>query len=49
MLPIAVIQHPLGGLKADEVYERARGVIDAVQHLLTTPRRQLLAALGEAE
>ena len=41
-LPIAVIQHPLGGLKAEEVQSRARSVVDVVQQLLTTSRQQLM-------
>jgi hypothetical protein len=41
-LPIAIVQHPLGGLRAEEVQRRAQSVVDVVQQLLTTPRQQLM-------
>jgi hypothetical protein len=44
-LPLAIIQHPLGGLRAEAVYGRAQSVIDTVQKLLTTDRAQLAAAV----
>ena len=40
-LPLAVIQHPLGGLAAGEVSQRAASVQNAVEELCTTPARQL--------
>jgi len=42
-LPIAIIQHPLGGLKTEAVQVRAKSVVDAVYRLLTTPRQELKA------
>ena len=45
-LPIAVIQHPLGGLKAEDVQKRAASVVDTIQNLLTTSRQQLLHRAG---
>jgi len=47
VLPIAVIQHPLGGLKAEAVQSRARNAVDTVQRLLTTPRQQLATDLKD--
>jgi hypothetical protein len=44
VLPIAIIQHPLGGLKPEAVQQRAHSVVDTVQQLLTTPRQQLKTA-----
>ena len=40
-LPLAVIQHPLGGLAAEQVSQRAASVQDAVEKLCTTSSRQL--------
>ncbi len=40
-LPLAVIQHPLGGLAVEEVSQRATSVQNAVEELCTTPSRQL--------
>lgn len=40
-LPIAVIQHPLGGLAAEQVSQRAGSVQNAVEELCTSPSRQL--------
>lgn len=40
-LPLAVIQHPLGGLAAEQVNQRAASVQAAVEKLCTTPSRQL--------
>ncbi len=43
-LPIAVIQHPLGGLKRDQVQARAHSAVETVQQLLPPPRQQLKIA-----
>jgi hypothetical protein len=43
-LPIAIIQHPLGGLQPEAVQQRAHSVVDKVSQLLTTPRQQLKTA-----
>ena len=40
-LPLAVIQHPLGGLAVEEVSQRATSVQNAVEELCTTSSRQL--------
>ena len=40
-LPLAVIQHPLGGLAVEEVSQRATSVQNAVEELCTTASRQL--------
>ena len=40
-LPLAVIQHPLGGLAAEQVSQRAASVQNAVEELCTSPSRQL--------
>ena len=40
-LPLAVIKHPLGGLAAEEVRQRAASVLQAVEQLCTTPQQQL--------
>ena len=40
-LPLAVIQHPLGGLAAEQVGQRAASVQTAVEKLCTTSSRQL--------
>ena len=40
-LPLAVIQHPLGGLAAEQVSQRAASVQKAVEELCTTSSRQL--------
>ena len=47
-LPLAIIQHPLGGLKPDVVEKRAQSVVDVIQQMLVTPREQLLAAVQDA-
>jgi hypothetical protein len=47
-LPLAIIQHPLGGLSTEAVHGRARSVIDTVQKLLTTSRAQLATAAPPA-
>ena len=43
-LPLAVIKHPLGGLAAEEVQQRAANVLQAVEQLCTAPRQQLASA-----
>ncbi|ETW96548.1 MAG: hypothetical protein ETSY1_26180 [Candidatus Entotheonella factor] len=43
-LPLAMIQHPLGGLRPDAVEKRAHSVVDAIQELMVMPREQILAA-----
>lgn len=40
-LPLAVIQHPLGGLAAEAVRQRAAAVLNAVEQLCTVPHEQL--------
>ena len=40
-LPLAIIQHPLGGLAAEEVQKRAASVLNTVEQLCTTPQQQL--------
>lgn len=40
-LPLAVIKHPLGGLAAEEVQQRAASVLQAVEQLCLTPQQQL--------
>ena len=40
-LPLAIIKHPLGGLAADEVQQRAASVLNTVEQLCTTPEQQL--------
>ena len=40
-LPIAVIPHPLAGLKPDEVGRRAEAVLEEVVHVLTQDRYKL--------
>ena len=40
-LPLAVIKHPLGGLAAEEVRQRAASVLQAVEQLCLTPQQQL--------
>lgn len=40
-LPLAMIQHPLGGLRPDAVEKRAHSVVDAVQELLVMPREEI--------
>lgn len=43
-LPLAVIRHPLGGLAADEVRQRAASVWNTVAQLCTIPQQQLASA-----
>lgn len=43
-LPLALIQHPLGGLKPEAVEKRAHSVVDAIQALLVTSREEIMAA-----
>ena len=40
-LPLAIIKHPLGGLAADEVQQRAASVLNTVEQLCTTSEQQL--------
>jgi hypothetical protein len=40
-LPLAVIAHPLAGLSAEQVAERAAAVTAEVGHILTTPTDEL--------
>lgn len=42
-LPLALIQHPLGGLKPEAVEKRAHSVVDAIQEMLVTSREAILA------
>lgn len=46
-LPLAIIQHPLGGMKPDVVEKRAHSVVDSIHQLLVTPRSQLRTANHE--
>jgi hypothetical protein len=46
-LPLAIFQHPLGGLKPEIVEKRAQSVVDTIQQMLVTPREQLMAAANE--
>ncbi len=41
-LPLAIIQHPLGGLRPDAVEKRAHSVVDVIQEMLVMPRESLL-------
>lgn len=43
-LPLALIQHPLGGLKPEAVEKRVHSVVDAIQEMLVTSREAILAA-----
>ncbi len=36
-LPLALVPHPLGGIREDEVLGRAEGVIEAVVRAVTRP------------
>ncbi|MBI3629637.1 MAG: hypothetical protein HY217_08695 [Candidatus Rokubacteria bacterium] len=36
-LPLALVRHPLGGIKEDEVVRKAEGVVEAVVRALTAP------------
>ena len=40
-LPLAIIKHPLGGLAADEVRQRAASVLHTVEQLCTTSEQQV--------
>ena len=40
-LPLAVFQHPLGGLAADEVRLRAASVLQTIEQLCVTPQQRL--------
>ena len=40
-LPLAIIKHPLGGLSADQVQQRAASVLNTVEQLCTTSELQL--------
>ena len=40
-LPLAIIQHPLGGLAPEEVRQRAASVLSTVAQLCTAPQQQL--------
>ncbi|MDH3598605.1 MAG: hypothetical protein OEU26_03075 [Candidatus Tectomicrobia bacterium] len=42
-LPLAIIQHPLGGLKPEVVTKRAQSVVDVIQQMLVTSREELMA------
>jgi hypothetical protein len=37
-LPLALVRHPLGGIKEDEVVRKADGVVEAVVRALTARR-----------
>ncbi len=43
-LPLALVQHPLGGIKPDAVEKRAHSVVDAIQEILVTSREAIVAA-----
>ena len=47
-LPLAIFQHPLGGLKPEAVEKRAHSIVDSIQQMLITSREQLMAAIHEA-
>ena len=36
-LPLALIPHPLGGIREDEVVKKAEGVIETVRKAVTRP------------
>ncbi|MBI2527881.1 MAG: hypothetical protein HYV93_18085 [Candidatus Rokubacteria bacterium] len=36
-LPLALVSHPLGGIRADEVLRKADGVLEAVVKAVTRP------------
>ena len=40
-LPLAIIKHPLGGLAAEEVRQRADSVLNTIEQLCTHPQQQL--------
>lgn len=40
-LPLAIIKHPLGGLAAEEVQQRAASVLNTVEQLCTASEQQL--------
>ena len=40
-LPLAVIQHPLGGLATEDVRQRAASVLATIEQLCLTPQQQL--------
>ena len=46
-LPLAIFQHPLGGLQPEMVEKRAQSVVDTIQQMLVTPREQLIATAFE--
>jgi hypothetical protein len=46
-LPLAIFQHPLGGLKPEMVEKRAQSVVDTIQQILVTPREEFMAAALE--
>lgn len=41
-LPIALVPHPLGGQKADQILEKAEKSIDQVVSIATTPVADLM-------
>ncbi|MBI4641580.1 MAG: hypothetical protein HY731_12850 [Candidatus Tectomicrobia bacterium] len=44
--PLAVISHPLGGLRPDEVKKKAEGALEEVIYILTQPREKLEKEYG---
>ncbi len=46
-LPLAVIPHPLGGLRPEEVWARADGAVAEVVYVLTQPAEKLSAEYRE--
>lgn len=40
-LPIVVIPHPLGGLKPEEVEERAKGAVEEIVNTIVLPVHEL--------
>lgn len=41
-LPLVVFQHPLSGLKPEEVNEKAENAYDLIKTILTTPKSELV-------
>ncbi len=46
-LPLAVISHPLAGLRPDDVQARAEAIVAEALYILTTPPAQLAAEYGD--
>ena len=46
-LPLALIPHPLGGIREDEVLKKAEGAVEIVRKALSYPARQIVINAGE--